>query len=71
MRAKAMEQALISKAWTSETIADTMAKLTQDFTPLSDMRASAEYRMKSAQGMLMRYFLEDIGLPARVLEVTS
>jgi xanthine dehydrogenase small subunit len=71
MRAKAMEQALISKAWTSETIADAMGQLTQDFTPLSDMRASAEYRMKSAQGMLMRYFLEDIGLPTRVLEVTS
>jgi xanthine dehydrogenase small subunit len=35
------------------------------------MRASAGYRLASARNMLMRYFLEDQGTPARVLEVRA
>ena len=34
------------------------AALPGDFTPLSDWRASAEYRMLSAQNLLRRFFLE-------------
>jgi xanthine dehydrogenase small subunit len=35
-----------------------MAALAQDYAPLSDMRASSAYRMKTAQNLLRRYWLE-------------
>jgi xanthine dehydrogenase small subunit len=35
-----------------------MAALAQDFTPLTDMRASAAYRMQGAKNILMKYFIE-------------
>jgi xanthine dehydrogenase small subunit len=35
-----------------------MAELARDYTPLSDMRATANYRMKTAQNLLRRYWLE-------------
>ncbi len=68
-RAAATEAALAGQPWTRETVTAAMAAMAEDFTPMSDMRASAGYRMKSAQNLLMRYFLEDQGQPTRVLEV--
>jgi xanthine dehydrogenase small subunit len=35
-----------------------MVALPDDFTPLSDMRASAAYRMRVAQNLLLRFYLE-------------
>jgi xanthine dehydrogenase small subunit len=32
--------------------------LAQDYAPLSDMRASSEYRMKAAQNLLRRFWFE-------------
>jgi xanthine dehydrogenase small subunit len=32
--------------------------MTNDFTPMSDMRASAEYRMQVAQNHLLRFWYE-------------
>lgn len=49
-RAFATEAALIDGA----TLAQAQAALATDFTPLSDMRASAAYRMRAAQAMLAR-----------------
>ena len=40
-----------------------------DFTPLSDMRASADYRMAVAQNLMRRYFHDLSGVPVSVLEV--
>ncbi len=37
---------------------------------MTDMRASAGYRMAAAKNLLRRYWLEDQGIAARVLEVT-
>ena len=34
------------------------AALAQDFTPLTDMRASAAYRLQVAQNLLRRFWLE-------------
>jgi xanthine dehydrogenase small subunit len=34
------------------------AALPDDFTPLSDMRASTGYRMRVAQNLLLRFYLE-------------
>ena len=70
-RAAAVEAALIGQPWTEATVRAAMGAFAQDYTPLSDMRASADYRRTSAQNMLLRYFLEDHGTPTRVLEVRA
>jgi len=69
-RAKHVEQALIGKTWSEETLAIARQEFKQDYTPMSDMRASAEYRMDAAQNMLTRYYLESLGTKTNVLEVT-
>ena len=69
-RASHVENALLGKPWTKETIRAALPAFAQDFTPMSDMRASKEYRLKAAQNMLQRYFLEDTENTARVLEAT-
>jgi len=57
-RATACEQALEGKTWNQETISQAMQAMAMDFTPLSDLRASAAYRMRVAQNLLQRFFLE-------------
>ena len=47
-----------------------MGAITEDFTPLSDLRASMGYRLVAASNMLLRYWLEDQGVPASVAEVS-
>ncbi|MGV6813074.1 MAG: xanthine dehydrogenase small subunit [Brevirhabdus sp.] len=70
-RAATVEAALIGQPWTEDTIRAARAGFAKDFTPLSDMRASADYRLKAAQNMLTRYYAEDLVGTARtrVLEV--
>ncbi|MEL7216284.1 MAG: xanthine dehydrogenase small subunit [Pseudomonadota bacterium] len=60
-RAAHVEEALTGKPFTAETIARAAARMGQDFEPLSDMRASAEYRLKVAKNLLVRYFVEETG----------
>ena len=50
---------MVGQSWTHDTIAAAMNALTEDFAPMTDMRASAAYRMEAAQNMLLRYWLED------------
>ncbi|MDB5979359.1 MAG: molybdopterin dehydrogenase [Pseudomonas sp.] len=57
-RAAACEQALIGAPWSSATVERACAALADDFTPLSDFRASKEYRLLSAQNLLRKYFIE-------------
>jgi xanthine dehydrogenase small subunit len=68
-RAANVEAALTGKPWTSETIAAALPALAEDFTPLTDMRASARYRLESAGGMLMRYFAEMTGAETDIRRV--
>lgn len=68
-RATHVEAALIGAPWTMETIEATKSAWAQDFTPLSDMRASAEYRLDVARNLLTRYFAESQGTATSVLEV--
>ena len=68
-RATAAEAAMLGRDWSAETIRAAMAALPQDFAPLSDMRASAGYRMQAAQNMLMRAYLANQGQAAHVLDV--
>ncbi|MDQ7019446.1 MAG: xanthine dehydrogenase small subunit [Robiginitomaculum sp.] len=56
-RAKTAEAALIGKAWNEANIRAAMSALAQDFTPLSDMRASANYRLQAAQNLLWKFYL--------------
>ncbi|MGB5864727.1 MAG: xanthine dehydrogenase small subunit [Sulfitobacter sp.] len=55
-RAHAAEAVLEGRPVTLETIQIAMAELATDFTPMSDMRASAAYRMETAQNMLLRAY---------------
>ena len=69
-RAEHTENELIGRPWSLATIHSAMAAMAQDFTPLSDMRASANYRMQTAQNMLLRYFHDVEGGTTSVQEVT-
>ncbi len=68
-RAQAVEAALAGRPWSEETIRAAQAAFAEDFSPISDMRASAGYRLAAAQNLLMRYYLEDRGAAVNVLEV--
>jgi xanthine dehydrogenase small subunit len=70
-RARAAEAALIGKPWNEATVRAAMAAMDGDFTPLSDMRASADYRREAARNMLLRYFHDLAGVPVNVLEVRA
>ncbi|WP_053153289.1 xanthine dehydrogenase small subunit [Pseudomonas sp. Pf153] len=57
-RATHCETALIGAPWNENTIERACAALGEDFTPLSDFRASKEYRLLSARNLLRKYFIE-------------
>ncbi len=57
-RAAKTEAYLSGKAWSEETMKEAMRLLAEDYKPLTDMRASDAYRMKTAQNLLHRYWLE-------------
>ncbi len=69
-RAKTAEAALIGNPWNAESVAAAQAAIETDYTPLSDMRASARYRLGAARAMVLRAWHEDSGAPLSVLEVT-
>jgi xanthine dehydrogenase small subunit len=68
-RAPAVEGALTGQPWTNAKIIAAAAKFADDYTPMSDMRASAGYRQEVAANMLHRYFAELAGEAVNVLEV--
>ncbi|WP_411888993.1 xanthine dehydrogenase small subunit [Yoonia sp. SDW83-1] len=70
-RAHKTEAALIGQPWKPETVATAAARLGDDYTPMTDMRASAAYRLTTAQNLLHRYFADLSGDRINVLEVTS
>ncbi|MCY1127990.1 xanthine dehydrogenase small subunit [Frigidibacter sp. RF13] len=70
-RAAHVEAALTGQPWTEETVRAALPAFARDFTPMTDMRASADYRLESAQNMLLRYFHERSGTATSVLEVVA
>jgi xanthine dehydrogenase small subunit len=68
-RANAVEAALVGKPWSTDTVAAAAAAIATDFTPLSDMRASAAYRLRTAQNLVHRYFADLAGTRTDVLRV--
>ena len=57
-RAAAAEAALTGQPWSQASVQRAQAALGDDFTPLSDMRASAAYRLQVARNLLQRFWLE-------------
>ncbi|MBP1887333.1 xanthine dehydrogenase small subunit [Sinorhizobium mexicanum] len=57
-RASKVEAVLEGADWNDATIEAAVAAFAEDFTPLTDWRASAEYRMLVAKNLLRRFYLE-------------
>ena len=70
-RAGHAERALVGQDWTMATISAAQTAMEQDFAPLSDMRASARYRMQAARNMLERYWRADVQGHLTIREVTA
>jgi xanthine dehydrogenase small subunit len=69
-RASHTENALLGGTLSEDGVKHAAEALDKDFAPLSDMRASADYRMQIAKNLLLRYFHDLNGTPTSVLEVT-
>lgn len=67
-RAAGAEAALEGKAWDRQTIEQACLRLADDFTPLSDLRAGGEYRLRVAQNLLRRFYFS-ASMPRHRLEV--
>ncbi len=70
-RAVAVEEALIGKPWTAATIEAALPAFAVDYQPLTDMRASAEYRLLAAQNLLRRFHLETTGAAERLSKAVA
>ncbi|WP_315984146.1 hypothetical protein [Aliamphritea spongicola] len=70
MRARQCEQVLEGADWNKHTISLAKAALAEDFQPISDFRASKEYRLLTAANMLTRLFVE-LESPAVETRVTA
>jgi xanthine dehydrogenase small subunit len=65
-RARAVEAALSGHPWSRETIEAAATRIGEDFQPLSDWRASADYRRLVAANLLRRVYFEASGTTARL-----
>ena len=71
-RATKAEAALTGSNWSEISIRRTMDALAKDFSPLTDQRGSAAYRLEVAQNLLLRFYLESAGgAQTRVLDVAA
>lgn len=66
-----MEAALIGQSFALAAFEAAKAACAQDFAPLSDMRASAAYRLEAAGNMALRYWHEASGGAVNLLEVRA
>ena len=58
-RATLAEKALEGKPWVQEFVSEAMNAMNGDFLPITDARASKEYRLKTARNILQKYFVQD------------
>ena len=70
-RAARAEAALLGKPWTQASVSAAKGALAEDFKPLSDMRASAAYRLQVAQNLIQRLWLETRAVDPLPLDATS
>ncbi|HEY9107465.1 MAG TPA: xanthine dehydrogenase small subunit, partial [Roseateles sp.] len=59
-RAAAAEAAVVGQPWVEATAEAAAQALVNDFKPMTDMRASDGYRMKVAQNLLRKLWLESL-----------
>ncbi len=57
-RAVKAEQYLIGKPWAKEVVEEAKAYIEHDFTPISDARSGAEFRLEVAKNLLLKMFYE-------------
>ena len=57
-RAAAAEAAMLGQPWSEATVEAAVRALGEDFQPITDMRASAAYRLSVARNLLRRLFVE-------------
>jgi xanthine dehydrogenase small subunit len=57
-RASKAEAALVGASWSAAAIDAAIAALAEDFKPLTDMRASSDYRLQAAGNLLRRFYLQ-------------
>ena len=62
VRARATEAALNDQPWTEATVAAATEVLRGEFSPISDMRASSDYRREVLGNLLRRLWLDSQGL---------
>jgi xanthine dehydrogenase small subunit len=68
VRAVKTQAALLGQPWTQDTVHTAMQVLRAEFTPISDMRASAAYRTEVLGNLLQRFWLESLGASDTSLE---
>ena len=68
-RAPACEAALTGQPLTEATIARAASALHDDFTPLNDVRGTAQYRLDAAGNVLWRLYHQAQGTAVSVLDV--
>ena len=64
--AEGAEAALIGQPWGEAAFEAAARAVVDDFTPLTDMRASAEYRSAVAGNLIRRFWLEQEGEQVRL-----
>jgi len=57
-RARHAETALVGQPWSLKTVMAAAAQLGNDFNPLTDWRASADYRLRVSKNLFRRFWLE-------------
>ncbi|MFZ1342907.1 xanthine dehydrogenase small subunit [Thiothrix eikelboomii] len=57
-RATYTEQALLGQVWNADCLEQAIPALRQDFQPLTDLRASADYRTLVAANLLRKFFMQ-------------
>lgn len=70
VRAIAVETMLIGQSWTLATIHNIKPTLKAAFTPLTDLRGSADYRKLLIANLFEKFFVEFSNVNAELLEVT-
>ncbi len=65
-RAIAVEAALTGKPWNEATVEAALQAYGDDYQPLSDMRASAAYRLLVAKNLLRRFYAQTQGADERL-----
>jgi xanthine dehydrogenase small subunit len=68
-RAKHVESCLLNHRWEEGVLRSCSDTWQKDFTPLSDLRSSSDYRQTTAHNLLLRYYFETLGANTNVQQV--